>query len=196
MSFLFLRETFAPTLLEQRARRLREETGNPRLRSKLDTQGTLKDKLQRAAIRPIMILVATPIVTLCSLYIAIAYGILYLLIATFTYVFTDQYGFDEGSSGLSFLPAGIGMVIGVLGFGQLTDLMVKRTKAKGLEHKPEDRLNPLMTIPCGLAMPAGLFIYGWTAEKGIHWIVPMLGVLIMCTGLMGIMVSIHSNTWN
>lgn len=150
----------------------------------------MSDKLRVAAVRPIRLLVATPVVTLNALYIAVAYGILYLLMATFTFVFTEHYGFDEGSSGLSFLPAGIGMVIGVVGFGQLTDLIVKRTKAQGLEHKPEDRLKPIMTVPCGLAMPFGLFLYGWTAQNGVHWIVPMLGVLVMCTGLMGIMVSI------
>lgn len=149
----------------------------------------MSDKLRIAAVRPIRLLVATPVVTLNAVYIAVAYGILYLLISTFTFVFTEHYGFDEGSSGSSFLPAGIGMVIGVVGFGQLTDLIVKRTKSQGLEHKPEDRLKPIMTVPCGLAMPFGLFLYGWTAQNGVHWIVPMLGVLVMCTGLMGIMVS-------
>ncbi|KAI1635194.1 major facilitator superfamily domain-containing protein [Biscogniauxia mediterranea] len=71
-----------------------------------------------------------------SLYVAIAYGILYLLITTFSFVYSDQYGFDEGTSGLTFLAAGIGM-IGVVGFGQLTDAILKRNKAKGAEHTPE-----------------------------------------------------------
>lgn len=149
----------------------------------------MSEKLRLAAMRPIKLLVATPVVTLNALYIAISYGILYLLVATFTFVYTEHYGFDEGSSGLSFLPAGIGMVIGVLGFGQLTDLIVKRTKARGLEHKPEDRLKPIMTVPCALALPFGLFLYGWTVQNGVHWIVPMLGVMVMCIGLMGTMVS-------
>lgn len=126
----------------------------------------MADKLRIAAVRPIRLLVATPVVTLNALYIAVAYGILYLLIATFTFVFTENYGFDQGSSGLSFLPAGIGMVIEVVGFGQLTDLTVKRTKAQGLEHKPEDRLKPIMTVPCGLAMPFGLFFMAGRHRMG------------------------------
>ncbi|KAK1673929.1 major facilitator superfamily domain-containing protein [Colletotrichum godetiae] len=100
-----------------------------------------------------------------------------LLVATFTFVYTEHYGFDEGSSGLSFLPGGIGMVIGVIGFGQLTDLIVKRTKARGLAHKPEDRLKPIMTVPCALALPFGLFLYGWTVQNEIHWIVPIFSVM-------------------
>ncbi|ETS83241.1 hypothetical protein PFICI_05117 [Pestalotiopsis fici W106-1] len=192
VSFLCQRETYAPVLLERRARRLRKETGNPGLRSVLEKQSTLSEKFRLAAVRPLKLLTATPVVTLSALYIAICYGILYLLISTFTYVFTGEYGFDEGSSGLTFLPGGIGMVIGVLGFGQVTDWMVKQAKARGVQHRPENRLNPVITIPCGLVMPIGLFVYGWTIDKHVHWIVPMAGVLIMCTGLMGIMTSIQN----
>ncbi|KAH0425545.1 major facilitator superfamily protein [Colletotrichum camelliae] len=187
ISILGLRETYPPALLKHKASRLRKETGNQDIRSRLEQESSISQKLRLAALRPIKLLVATPVVTLNALYIAISYGILYLLIATFTFVFKEHYGFDEASSGLSFLPAGIGMVIGVVGFGQLTDLIVKRTRAKGLAHKPEDRLKPVMTVPCGLAMPFGLFLYGWTVQNGVHWIVPMLGVLVMCVGLMGTM---------
>ncbi|KAK1541289.1 hypothetical protein CPAR01_07278 [Colletotrichum paranaense] len=174
VSILVLRETYPLAILEHKASRLRKKTGNQEIRSRLEQQ------------------TPTPVVTLNALYIAISYGILYLLVATFTFVYTEYYGFDEGSSGLSFLPAGIGMVVGVIGFGQLTDLIVKRTKARGLEHKPEDRLKPIMTVPCALALPFGLFLYGWTVQNGVHWIVPMLGVMVMCIGLMGTMTCIQN----
>ncbi|KAF2016704.1 MFS general substrate transporter [Aaosphaeria arxii CBS 175.79] len=180
ITFFCLRETYAPVLLDQRAHRFREKTGDPHVRSVLGVQSTRSEKFRLAA------------VLRCTSPYPISYGILYLLIATFTYVYTEEYGFDEGSSGLVFLPAGLGMVIGVLGFGQLVDLVVKRTKARGLQHRPEDRLNPIISIPCSLAMPIGLFIYGWTIQKGIHWIVPMLGVLVICIGLMGIMTCIQN----
>ncbi|KAG4221309.1 hypothetical protein PC116_g30215 [Phytophthora cactorum] len=122
-----------------------------------------------------------------SLYVAITYGILYLLITTFSFVYTENYGFGEGDSGLTYLPAGIGMMIGVVGFGQLTDYMVRKNKEKGLAHKPEIRISPMLTVPCGITLPIGLFIYGWTTNFGVHWIVPMLGVLIFAAGLMGVM---------
>ncbi|EXF76518.1 major facilitator superfamily transporter [Colletotrichum fioriniae PJ7] len=189
VSILVLRETYPPAILEHKASRRRKKTGNQEIRSRLEQKTSMSEKFRLAVMRPIKLVVATPLVTLSALYIAISYGILYLLVVTFTFVYTEHYGFDEGSSGLSFLPAGIGMVIGVIGFGQLTDLIVKRTKARGLEHKPEVRLKPIMTVPCALALPFGLFLYGWTAQNGIHWIVPMLGVMVMCIGLMGITVS-------
>ncbi|KAF9878653.1 major facilitator superfamily transporter [Colletotrichum karsti] len=192
LSFFMMKETFAPVLLDRKAQRLRKETGNPNLRSKLETSAKVSDKFKFAIIRPLKLLFATPIVTLMALYVAVTYGILYLLITTFSFVFRDFYGFDEGTVGLTFLPAGIGMMIGVMAFGPLTDLIVKRNKAKGLPHRPEIRLSPIMAMPCGVVLPIGLFIYGWTVEKRVHFIVPMLGVVVFSIGLMGVMTCVQN----
>ena len=130
-----------------------------------------------------------------ALYVAVTYGILYLLLTTFSYVYPQQYHFGEGTVGLAFLPAGLGMAIGVVSFGQLTDAMVRRRQAKGVEHRPEVRLAPVLTIPCGVVLPIGLFLYGWTTDKGVHWIAPMIGVCLFSAGLMGVMVSSYSSSW-
>ncbi|KAI1386723.1 MFS general substrate transporter [Hypoxylon trugodes] len=192
VSFFFLRETFAPVLLEKKVRRLRKETNNPSLRSKLAGRLSPKDQFKLAIIRPMKLLVLTPIVTLMALYVAITYGILYLLITTFSFVYTEQYGFSEGNSGLTYLPAGLGMMFGVIVFGQLTDKMVSRNQAKGIKHRPEVRIAPVLTLPSGIVLPIGLFIYGWTANFGVHWIVPMIGVLIFSAGLMGVMFCVQN----
>ncbi|KAI1502200.1 polyamine transporter 3 [Biscogniauxia marginata] len=192
VSYFFLRETFAPVLLERKARILRKETGNSRLHSKMSGGASPKKQIQLAIVRPLKLLLVTPIVTLNALYTAVNYGILYLLISTFSFVYQGEYGFDEGSSGLTFIPSGIGLLIGVLGFGQITDRIVKRNKAREIAHRPEVRLIPVLTIPCGLALPIGLFIYGWTTDKGVFWIVPMVGVVIFSAGLMGINMSVQN----
>ncbi|KIM94619.1 hypothetical protein OIDMADRAFT_45586 [Oidiodendron maius Zn] len=187
ISFFFLKETFAPVLLEQKARRLRKETGNSDLRTKFSEGRTIKEQFRLAIVRPLKLLLLTPIVTLTALYVAIGYGILYLLISTFSFVYAERYGFSEGNIGLTYLPAGLGMMLGVVVFGQLTDKMVKRNQAKSIAHKPEVRLMPVLTIPSGVVLPVGLFLYGWTTQYHIHWIVPMIGVVILSFGLMGIM---------
>ncbi|OLN87205.1 putative transporter C1529.01-like protein 3 [Colletotrichum chlorophyti] len=192
LSFFMMKETFAPVLLERKAARLRKETGNPNLRSKLQTEGTTMDKFKFAIVRPLKLLFITPIVTLMALYVAITYGILYLLITTFSFVYRDYYGFDEGTVGLTFLPAGIGMMIGVVAGGVLADFIVKKNQAKGIAHRPEVRLSPGLAMPCGIILPLGLFIYGWTTEKGVHYIVPMLGVVIFTIGLMGVMMCVQN----
>lgn len=96
-----------------------------------------------------------------SLYIAIEYGIMYLLLSTFSTVYEVQYGFSLGSSGLLYLPLDIGMLIGVLALGKISDWLVQKNQAKGNEHRAEIRLAPMFTLPFGAMILAGLFIYGW-----------------------------------
>ncbi|KAJ4266083.1 hypothetical protein NW762_004057 [Fusarium torreyae] len=189
VSYFFLSESSTAVLLEKKAENLRKATGNLQLRSKLDAQVSAKQKVKDAILRPLRLLVLTPVVTLMAVYLAINYGILNLLITTFSFVYPEQYGFEEGTTGVTFLPAGLGMMIGVLGFGQLTDLNVRRNQARGIAHRPEVRLTPFLTIPSGLSLPTGLFIYGWTTQNHVHWIVPMIGVLVYTTGMMGLTVS-------
>ncbi|KAK4211895.1 transporter-like protein 3 [Rhypophila decipiens] len=192
-TFFTLKETYAPLILERRTKKLRKETGNENLISMYhDPTKTATQIFKEAIVRPINILFTKMIVLLMALYVAITYGILYLLFTTFSFVYTLNYGFDEGTNGLTFLPAGLGMMIGIVVFGAMSDIVVKKRTEAGLEHKPEVRLSPSFTIPAGLALPVGLFLYGWTAEKGVHWIVPMIGVVIFSCGLMGVMMCVQN----
>ncbi|RKL09260.1 hypothetical protein BFJ68_g9204 [Fusarium oxysporum] len=189
ISTFLLDETFAPVILQRRNASLPQDITNSAVPNRSTPRPVDTLKFRAAALRPTKLLFLAPLVTLSALYIAISYGILYLLIATFSFVYPQQYGFDEGTSGLAFIPAGIGMILGVIGIGQVTDLMVKRNKLRGVVHQPKFRLVPIITIPCGLALPCGLFIYGWTTYHTLHWIVPMISVSIMCMGLMTVNVT-------
>ncbi|KAM5346016.1 hypothetical protein ACJ41O_011877 [Fusarium nematophilum] len=185
-SLVCMRESYAPVLLKRKAKRLRKETGNPELKSEMNIRSIESVKL--AATRPLKFLFATPVVFCIALYVGISNGILNLLIATFSFVYADQYGFDESQAGLSFLPAGLGMMVGVLTFGHVSDFLVRRWKDKhglGARYRPEVKVTPWITVPTGLALPIGLFTYGWATEKQLHWIVPMLGVFVFSTRLMG-----------
>ncbi|KAF9872388.1 polyamine transporter 3 [Colletotrichum karsti] len=193
LALLIMRETYAPVLLERKTRRLRKSTGNQALRSKLETHGS--NKIRMAIIRPLKFLLATPLVTIIAVYVGVLYGILYLLITTFSFVYADQYNFGEGTTGLSFLPAGLGMVIGVTSFGHLQDYLVHRANKNmqpGEKYKPEVKLTPWVTIPTGFTLPIGLFIYGWTTHYKVHWIVPMIGVVILSAGLTGVTMCVQN----
>ena len=188
-SVVFMRETFEPALLEQKAKRLRKETGNPNLRSRLDPGIPTSEFFKRALIRPTKMLVLSPIVLLLSIYMAVIYGYLYLLFTTLTLVFERTYHFNQGTVGLSFLGIGIGSMLGLVIFGVLSDKMMKKMAAKG-EMKPEYRLPPL--IPGSLVIPCGLFLYGWSADKGIHWIVPIIGTMLVGLGLLATFMPIQT----
>lgn len=157
--FAFLnRETYAPFLLEQKAKRLRQETGNPNLRSKMDTGQTPRAAFRNAIVRPMKMLFLQPICLFLAIYVAVIYGYLYLLFTTITEVFEQGYHWKTGISGLSFLGIGIGNFVGVLAFAVGSDRSLKEKKAKGIRLRPEDRL-PLL-VPAGLCIPIGFFIYG------------------------------------
>lgn len=102
-----------------------------------------------------------------------------------------SYGFTAGTAGLAFMGLGVGSMIGVVFFSITSDKYVKKkaaeadaaadaagTTREGM--KPEYRL---VSLPVGaVLLPAGLFIYGWTAEYHIHWIVPILGTAVIGIG--------------
>jgi MFS family permease len=191
-AFFVLAETYAPVLLERKAARLRKETGNPNLKSKLDTGLTEKELFIRAITRPTKFLFLSPVCATTALYLATLYGELYILFTTFTFVYEEIYHFSSRGAGLSFIGSGVGTIIG-LGFaGKLSDQIVRRRMAQGKEGKPEDRLALIITVPAAITLPAGIIIYGWTTDKHVHWIAPMIGTGIMGFGLMAIIMCIQT----
>lgn len=199
-----MRETYAPVILQRRTNRLRKETNNPDLRSVLDSGLTSKDFFFRSIIRPIRMLVFSPIVLSTSLYVGVVYGYLYLLFTTFPLVFQGTYNFSSGSVGLTYLGLGVGSMVGVITFAISSDRIMKQhgtevpveaaptpeaqdtklqrsttTSSTRTLIKPELRL-PMMTYTAAF-IPVGLIIYAWTTEYAVHWIVP-----IIATGLVGV----------
>jgi len=176
---LFARESYAPVILQRRVMRLREETGNQRLRSKLDAGLSKGDYFKRSIVRPMRMLAKSPICVIYALYVSVIYGYLYLLFTSISEVFIDIYAFDQSMVGLVFLGLGVGSLAGLVYFTMTSDRIVREKAVEngGPGYKPEDRLAPL---PIGaIIMPAGFFIYGWTAQYRVHWIVPIMSHAMM-----------------
>ncbi|CEL04915.1 hypothetical protein ASPCAL06039 [Aspergillus calidoustus] len=185
-------ETYAPTLLERKASRLRKETGNPGYRSQLDDGIPSTQRLRQALVRPTRMLLFSPIVAAMCIYIAVLYGLLYILFTTFAPVFQGQYGFSSGTSGLAFLGSGVGMLLGLLYAGILSDRAIKIKLAQDLQPKPEDRLPWYIVLPGSLSIPAGLFIYGWATDKHIHWLLPEFGNAVTGFGMILILMGVQT----
>ncbi|CAG8068321.1 unnamed protein product [Penicillium olsonii] len=182
-SLFTIRESYAPTLLARKAKKLRQETGNANLRSALESNRTTKELFLLSIVRPAKMLFLSPIVFLLSLYVGLVYGYLYLLFTTITTVFANTYGFNQGSVGLSYLGIGIGSIIGLILLGATSDKLLTYLSAKnGGEKKPEYRLPPM--IPGSLFVPISLFMYGWTAYYHTHWIVPIIGTSFLGLGML------------
>ncbi|PQE24361.1 hypothetical protein CJF31_00002631 [Rutstroemia sp. NJR-2017a BVV2] len=202
LSFIFLRESYAPTILARKTKRLRKETNNPQLVSKLDHGLTTKDFFFRSIVRPAKLSFRSPIVLSTSIYMAIVYGYLYLLFTTFPIVFESTYRFSTGTVGLTYLGLGVGSLLGLTTFAALSDRIIKSKTAKAqaqsesddpssppAQMKPEYRL-PFL-IPGAILIPIGLFMYGWTAQYRVHWIAPIIATSLIGIANMFIFMSIN-----
>ncbi|KAH7312044.1 major facilitator superfamily domain-containing protein [Rhexocercosporidium sp. MPI-PUGE-AT-0058] len=192
LAFLVLRETYPPVLLERKAIRLRKETGNPYYKSKLASNRTPQELFKTSIFRPLKLLTCYPIVTVMCTYVAVLYGTLYLLFATYSFVFREEYGYSTSATGLVFLAGGIGTFIGLAYVGHFSDRTLKKRSESGKPNTPEDRLPLITTIPGALTFPIGLFLYGWSAEKHLHWIIPQIGTAVTGFGSIIIFISVQT----
>ncbi len=172
-----MHETSSVNILKSKAARLRKETGNPNLRGAGDTQTPVKQLVLNAMARPMKFLFTSPIIALIALYIAFNFGVTMLLFATFPTVYENTYHWSVSLSGLAYVGVGIGCAIGVVTFAKLSDRLLN---AEGGSYRPERRLIMMMFV--SPMFPIGLFIYGWTTEYKVHWVVPIIGTAICGPG--------------
>ncbi|KAF2405552.1 MFS general substrate transporter [Trichodelitschia bisporula] len=192
LSFVLMRESYAPVILARKAARLRKATGNMALRSKYDEGITAKQLFWRSIVRPTKMLLLSPLVSILCVYTAFAYGILYFLFTTFSFVFQNLYHFTSGQIGLTYLPIGIGMIIALGVMGYFSDRVIKRRQEAGKPIKPEHRIPIPLLLPGIILYPAGIFLYGWTVQYHVHWIVPMIGTMMIGYGLLTIFMTIQT----
>ncbi|KAM0415974.1 hypothetical protein ACHAPT_013073 [Fusarium lateritium] len=189
---VLLPETYGPVLLRTRVKKLSEKTGRVYI-SRLDAeQGpkTFSQVFKTSLSRPWLLLFQEPIVFLLSIYMAIIFGTLYLLIGAFPIVYQEQRGWSPGIGGLAFLGiASVGLLSGVA-----YSIWENKRYAKVSAHHngfapPEARLP--MCIVGGISVPIGLFWFAWTNYTSIHWIVSIIGSAPlgfgMCLTFLGIM---------
>lgn len=180
-----MRETQPRVLLERKAKRLRASSGNQNLASKLAHTQPASQLLVQALVRPIMLLLHSPILLVISLYVALVFGLLYILLTTFSPVFEVQYGFTTSTSGLVYLGLGVALVVDVFLFSAIL-------KAKDLQRPlPEHRLVLMIWLSPFVAV--GAFIYGWTVYYNVHWIVPIIGTAFIGLGSFFVVVSLISS---
>ncbi|KAH9985518.1 MFS general substrate transporter [Xylariaceae sp. FL0662B] len=176
------KETYDVILLHRKATKLRKTTGKPYFTETHTSSETLSSKLTLSLTRPFRLLVTQPTLQVVALFLAYNFGILYIVLSTFASLWIERYGQSVSDSGLHYIALVIGYTIAAQVGGHLMDRLWAYLKSKaGDNTEPEYRV-PLM-IPGALLIPAGLFIYGWTAERQTHWIVPDIGIAIFGCGI-------------
>lgn len=173
LAAVYVPETYAPLLLQKRAKQLSKITGQV-FKSKLQIskeETTAKEELKKAMTRPWALLFSEPIVLLLSTYMAIVYGILYMFFGAMPVVYQEMRGWNEGQGGLAFLGIALGMILAVL-FSIPVNNRYLRAAQQDEENggsgslPPEARLMPSMIG--GICIPVGLTWFAWTNYPSIH----------------------------
>lgn len=155
-------ETSAASILGKKARKLRVQTGHP-YHTAYDNAAEEKfsKKMWNSMSRPVKLLITQPILLLVSIFMAYGFGVLYIVLATFSSLYTEHYHQTTLQSGLHYLALAVGYTIAEQVGAILMDHFYDRLKAKnGNSVSPEYRV-PLM-VPGGLLMPIGLL---WVSLK-------------------------------
>lgn len=159
-----LRETYPPRLLQNRARRLRKETGDEKYVTQYElTEEPMAKKLKDCWIRPIKMLGTQPLVQGLAIFMAYVYGLTFIVYATFSTLWTNRYGQTMSQSGLHYIAPSIGFFIGTQLVAPLSDKIYKRLEERyNGEAKPEYRV--VVAMPGTLLIIVGLLWYGWSAQ--------------------------------
>ncbi|KAG8529466.1 uncharacterized protein KY384_006103 [Bacidia gigantensis] len=150
--------------------------------------------LRRFFIDPLAIVLYLrfPAVLITVYYAAITFGSLYLLNISLETTFSAApYNFKSIIVGLTYIPAAIGYILASIFGGRWTDhIMAREARRAGrydekgkLLYRPEDRMKENAWI-AAILYPGALIWYGWTVQKGVHWIVPLVANFFFGVGSM------------
>ncbi|KAL1584315.1 hypothetical protein WHR41_06804 [Cladosporium halotolerans] len=167
--WIFLRETYAPALLERRKQILEQEPSGHPNKYRIDGQDErpMGTRISRSLTRPLRILVQ-PIVLTMSTYQALLFGTTYSIYTNMQPIYSGAYGFSTEQVGLLYLGPGLGFLTAVWFLVPRIDTVYNSLAARnGGKAKPEYRL-PLANIGAA-AIPAALFWFAWTVQLHAHW---------------------------
>nr|POE64978.1 putative efflux pump kojt [Quercus suber] len=188
--FLFAQETYPPVLLSWKASHLRKITGDDRFVSKTALKSEkFLHRMKNSIVRPFKLFFTQPIVVLWCLYLSLVYIILFTFLPGYNYIFADNYGFDQGTTGLMFIGLNAGFLLALA----ICPLIYGRYKRQyeTLEGRvpPEERLiYAIIAAPC---LPISLFWMGWTARPDISYWSPLLASVLFGFSMQGIFISAY-----
>jgi len=144
-----------------------------------EERASLKIMIFTSCYRPFALLLLDPTVFFFSLWISFSWAILYMLFSIIPYAFSTIYGFSLQEQGAVFTSVSVASILA-------TVLSIVQEKIATRQHdkfnsSPEGRL----TFACyeSALLPLGLFIFGWTAQPGIHWVVPAIALGMATIGI-------------
>lgn len=126
-----------------------------------------------------------PAVLLTVYYASITFGSMYILNISIQATFEKPpYNFKTLVVGFLYFPAALGYLIAGMSGGKWMDSIMAREARKAARFdengapacRPEDRMRENAWLGA-IFYPLALIVYGWTVQRGVHWIVPVCDLI-------------------
>lgn len=189
IAMAFIPETYAPVILKKKAKRLRKETGNPKIMTEQEASPmSLSELVNTCLYRPLKFIIQEPVLVLVCGFVALIYALLYAFFFAYPVIFSELYGYKDNIIGLMYVPILIGAFLAL----STTPILEKQyqTICKKRTPIPEDRLIGAMIgspFPC-----IALFILGATSYKHIIWVGPASSGIAFGYGMVLIYYSLNN----
>ncbi|KAI9489170.1 major facilitator superfamily domain-containing protein [Zychaea mexicana] len=123
-------------------------------------------------------------VLLIALEIGIIFGTMFTIETVIPELYETTYGFESWQTGLSYLGAGLGNLVGSIVSGRLSDYLLKRARQRrGGTAMAEDRLT-MNAWPGGyILVPLGVLIFGWSVHAQLTPWASIIGFSVVCFGM-------------
>lgn len=182
--FFTMPETSADNILLRRAHRLRKLTGSPKYMSQSEINEANK-KFSRtvydALLVPMVITIKDPAVLFTNLFTSFIYGIYYGFFEAFPLTYIGIYGFNLGELGVVYVCCfGLGCLFGIVTYVAYQWYYLEPDLRKRGMREQEHRLVPALFYVW--LLPISLFWFGWTANRDVHWVVSILGIVFFAYG--------------
>ncbi|GAO51298.1 hypothetical protein G7K_5403-t1 [Saitoella complicata NRRL Y-17804] len=187
---LFAPETLADAILRKKAKALRKATGDSRYHAAAEfSEDQTVAMFKTAMSRPFVFMVREPIIIFMTLYISVAYIVLFGDFEAYPLIFS-VYNFNTGEVGLAFIP----IIVGVFLCCATTPLVYwheNRTRQRlGTDIvPPETRLVQLM--PTSLMMPIALFWLAWTCYSSVSYWSPLMSGVPLGFGFLFVFIAVY-----
>lgn len=153
-------------------------------------RGPISQMIVASVTLPFVLLFTEPVVFFFSLWAAFSWSIVYICFAAVPLVFTETYHFDLSSANAVFASVCIASIIAP---------PISIYQERWLDRHPSPRL-PLdrperrLYFSCveSILLPIGLFVFGWTAQEHIHWVVPAIGIGIATLGVFSVYLAVFN----
>lgn len=181
-----MKESNAAQLLEDNTKAIRKCSGDENLKPDVEhahSDNPISDFLSTNIYRPVTFVFTEPLVCLCAILCATAFGLIYGLTESLSIVYTTppfDNTFNKNSSSLSFLAILVGEILNIL--PRIYDACIlKRQRRLNRYIMPEIKIHSF-AIACPI-LAIGLWLFAWTVPQqvtNVPWPISMIG--LVCIG--------------